>query len=73
MVTDFPTFGRGLSLRTHALSETGVYYEILSLSGETFNKAQHGRTNGMHHRRLFPYMFVGIFIEAPLDGCIFRD
>ena len=54
----------GLSLRTHALSETGVYYEIFSLSGETCIKAQRGRTNGEHRRWLFPYSFVGTFIEA---------
>ena len=54
----------GLSLRTHALSETGVYYEIFSLSGETCIKAQRGHTNGEHRRWLFPYSFVGTFIEA---------
>ena len=71
---DFPSFWEGLSLRhrrptgasmrTHALSETGVYYEIFSLSGETCIKAQRGRTNGEHRRWLFPYSFVGTFIEA---------
>ena len=81
---DFPSFWEGLSLRhrrptgasmrTHALSETGVYYEIFSLSGETCIKAQRGRTNGEHRRWLFPYSFVGTFIETsrvqPLaSGC----
>ncbi len=33
-VTDFPSFSEGLLLRTHALSETGVYYEMFSLYQE---------------------------------------
>jgi len=31
---------------------------------ETCIKAQRGRTNGKYRRWLFPYFFVGTFIEA---------
>ena len=61
---NFSAFQRRLALRTHTLSKPGVYYEIFSLSGETCIKAQRGRTNGEHRRWLFPYSFVGTFIEA---------